>query len=97
LNESIQTLQFQNADAQVKRAQFTIQTNKNNMDLASEVYENTTLQYKQGVASLSYLLNAELSYREAQNNYINSLLDYYLADLDVEKANGTLQHYYQQL
>lgn len=97
LNEAQQSLQFQNADAQARRAQSTIQTNKDNMDLAAEVYDNTTLQYRQGVASISDLLNAELSYREAQNNYINALLDYYLADLAVQKANGTLQTYYQQL
>lgn len=97
LNEDLQNLQFQNAGAAVTRAQSTIATNKNNMELASEVYENTTLQHKQGIATISELLNAELSYREAQNNYINSLLDYYLADLDVQKANGTLRSYLDKL
>ncbi len=97
LNEDMQNLQFQNAGAAVRRAQSTISTNRNNMELASEVYENTTLQYRQGVATLSDLLNAELAYREAQNNYINSLLDFYLADLDVQKANGTLRNYYEGL
>jgi outer membrane protein len=97
LNEERQKLQYQNAGAAVARAQRTIATNRSNMELASEVYENATLQYRQGVASISDLLNAELSYREAQNNYINSLLDFYLADLDVQKANGTLRDYYEQL
>lgn len=97
LNEDLQNLQFQNAGAAVTRAQSTINTNRSNMELASEVYENATLQYKQGVATISELLNAELSYREAQNNYITSLLDFYLADLDVQKANGTLRDYYQKL
>lgn len=67
------------------------------MDLASEVYENTTLQYRHGVASLTDLLNAELSYREAQNNYISSLLDFYLADLNVQLANGSIQQFYEHL
>ncbi len=97
LNEDLQNLQFQNAGAAVTRAQSTIATNKNNMELASEVYENATLQHKQGVATISELLNAELSYREAQNNYIGSLLDYYLADLDVQKANGNLRNYFEKL
>ena len=97
LNEELQNLQFQNAGAAVTRAQSTIITNKNNMELANEVYENTTLQYSQGIANLSDLLNSELSYREAQNNYINSLLDFYLADLDVRKANGTLIQSMNQL
>lgn len=97
LNESTQNLQYQNAEAQSQEARTTILTNKENMTLASEVYDNTTLQYKQGVASLSDLLNAELSYKEAQNNYINSLLQYYIADLAVQKANGTLQQYFEKL
>lgn len=97
LNEDRQNLAFENAGTAVKRAQSTISTNKENMELASEVYENATLQYKQGIATLSDLLNAENSYREAQNNYIGSLLDFYLADLDVQKANGTLRDYYQKL
>lgn len=97
LNEAMQKLQFDNAGAAVSRAQSVINTNKNNMDLANEVYENTTLQYRQGLATLSQLLNAELSYREAQNNYINSLLEFYLADLDVQKANGSLEEYLGKL
>jgi outer membrane protein len=97
LNEDRQNLAFENAGIAVKRAQSTIITNKQNMELASEVYENTTLQYRQGIATLSDLLNAENAYREAQNNYIGSLLDYYLADLEVQRANGTLRDYYQQL
>jgi outer membrane protein len=97
LNEELQNLQFQNAGAAVTRAQSTIVTNKNNMELANEVYENTTLQYSQGIANLTDLLNAELSYRESQSNYINSLLDFYLADLDVRKANGTLIQSFSQL
>ncbi len=97
LNRSLQNLQYQNAESQANEAQRTIVTNKENMDLASEVYDNTTLQYRHGVASLSDLLNAELSYKEAQNNYIESLLQYYLADLSVHKANGTLGKYFNQL
>ncbi len=97
LNHQSQELQFQNATSKVLQAQSTIQTNKSNMDLASEVYENTTLQYRHGVASLTDLLNAELSYREAQNNYISSLLDFYLADLNVQLANGSIQQFYEHL
>jgi len=97
INEASQNLQYQNAEAQSSEARTTIMTNKENMALAREVYDNTTLQYKQGVASLSDLLNAELSYKEAQNNYINSLLQYYIADLAVQKANGTLQQYFNKL
>lgn len=97
LNESLQNLQYQNAEASSNEARTAILTNKENMQLAAEVYDNTTLQYRQGVASLSDLLNAELSYKEAQNNYISSLLNYYIADLAVKRANGKLEQYFNQL
>lgn len=97
LNASSQNLQYQNAKSQSNEARSTILTNKENMALASEVYDNTTKQYRQGIASLTDLLNAELSYKEAQNNYINSLLQYYIADLAVKKANGNLEDYLNQL
>lgn len=97
LNKSLMNLQYQNAESQSREAKRMIGINQSNMDLAQEVYDNTTLQYREGVASLSDLLNAELANKEAQNNYINSLLNYYLADLGVRKANGTLREYFAQL
>ncbi len=97
LNKRNQKLNYQNAESQSNQAQRTIISNKSNMELASNVYNNTSLQYRHGAASLSDLLNAELSYKEAQNNYIESLLQYYLADLSVHKANGTLNQYLNQL
>lgn len=97
LNGSLMQLQYKNAESQSNEAQRMMLTNKENLELAQEVYDNTTLQYQQGVATLSDLLNAELSYKEAHNNYINSLLKYYIADLSVHKANGTLQEYYKSL
>lgn len=95
--EQALNLQFQNAEAQLIRAQTMIHTSESNMELAEEVYDNTSLQHREGLASLSDLLNAELAYREAQTNYITALLDYYLADLAVQKTNGTLKNYYENL
>jgi outer membrane protein TolC len=97
LSQANQNLQFLNAGSRVQRAQATLASNKANLDLASEVYENVSLQYRQGVGSLSDLLNAETSYSDAQNNYIQSMIDLYLSQLDIERANSTLETYYQQL
>src|SRR5690606_21278415 len=97
LNEELTSLRFQNAKLMMNRAQNNIASNKENMELAKEVYDNTTLQYNNGVANLSQLLNAELSYREAQNIYINAMLEYYLADLEIQKTNGTLRSFYNAI
>ncbi len=97
LKEDQQRLTFQNADLSFNRAETTIATNKENMDLAKEVYDNVSLQHREGLASLTELLNAENSYQQAQSNYVQSLLDYYIAEIDLRKANGSLTEYYNNL
>lgn len=96
-NEDLAGLQFQNAKLKLSNANATINLNKDNMELAKEVFENTTLQYNEGVASLAELLNAELAFREAQNNYINSMVNFFIADLDVQKSNNTLTEFFNNL
>jgi outer membrane protein len=97
ISQASQNLQFLNAGTRVNRAKTTLGVNRDNVDLAAEVYENTALQYRQGVGTLSDMLNAESSYNDAQNNYIQSLVDYYLARLDVARSNTTLEDYYKSL
>lgn len=97
LSEELMRLQFNNSKNNLLRARRTIETNKKNVELAQKVYDNTNLQYKEGTASLSQLLNAELSLREANNNYTQSLIDFFKADLELNKANGTLRTYLSQL
>jgi len=97
LNEDNQNLLFQNSVVSMQRTDSTISSNRNNMSLAREVYENTELAYQQGAADLSSLLNAETSYRESETNYLQSLLDYYQAQLNIHKAAGTLKEYFNQL
>lgn len=72
-------------------------SNKENLELAKSVFDNTTLQYQKGVASLSDMLNAEYSFKEAQTNYINSLVNYLVSRMDLERAKGSLSNYINQL
>ena len=97
LKEDQQRLTFQNAGLSYFRAENTITNNKENMDLAKEVYDNVSLQNREGLASLTDLLNAENSYQQAQSNYVQSLLDYYIAEIELRRANGTLIEFYNNL
>lgn len=97
VSEELMRLQYTNSRNNLLRARSTIETNKANVALAQKVYDNTNLQYKEGTASLSQLLNAELSLRDANNNYTQSLIDFFKADLELNKANGTLQQYFSAL
>ncbi len=54
------------------------------------MYNQSQLQYKEGVATLSDLLNSETELRNAQNNYINALVQLKLAALELKKAGGNL-------
>ncbi len=97
LNVASYELQFNNAQTQLQRAQVSLQNDERNIKLAQEVYDVTTLQYKQGTKPLTDLVNAETSYRQAQSDYINSLLNYNQARLDLEQSQGSLLSFYNQL
>lgn len=97
LNTESFKLQYNNAESQLVRAKTNTENDDRTVKLAQEVYDITTLQYKQGTKSLTDLLNADKSYREAQSNYINSLINYYQAQLDLEQSQGTLLNFYNQL
>jgi outer membrane protein TolC len=86
-------LQFQNALMQLERNRTNLLNDKANMNLAKNVFEQTSLLYQKGSASLSDFLNAENSYKEAQINYINSLLNLKQAEIDLHKADGTIQQF----
>ncbi len=58
--------------------------------LAEKVYTQTQLQFKEGTASLTEVIQAENSLREAQNNYLTTLVNLRSAELDWKKATGNL-------
>lgn len=97
LNTAAYQLQFSNAQSQIQKSQTNIQNDDRTVKQAQEVYNITTLQYKQGTKSLTDLINADNSYRQAQSNYINSLINFYQARLDLEQSQGTLLTFYNQL
>lgn len=99
LNLSIGQLemQFQNANRQLEENITTLTSNKNNMDLAQRVYETSQFEYSKGVSTISDLLNADFSYRQAQSNYISSMLNLVGNRLIYERAKGTISSFVNQL
>jgi outer membrane protein TolC len=91
ISETNLTLQFQNAQTKLLSSYSNAQTNKENLSLAQDVFTTTSLQYQKGTASLTELLNADYSYKEAQNNYITSVINYYIANIELERAKGNLK------
>jgi len=83
-------LQYRNARFQLERNRTALVTDRENLQLAQEVFNQTTLLYEKGAASLTDLLNAETSYNQSRTNYLNSVVNLKLAELDFERSKGTL-------
>lgn len=84
----------ENAYTQINNSVITLRSQKSNMELAQQVLDNVENNYKNGLASLTDLLDAENSYADAQNNHTAALLDYKLAEVQLKKANGELKTFY---
>jgi outer membrane protein TolC len=83
-------LDYMSADTRLLSSTSTVSTDEDNLHLAERVFANTNLQYQQGLASLSDLLNADYQLKEARNNWTTSVLNRSIAVIDLEKAKGTL-------
>ena len=84
-------LSLQNAITQLNNSLITLNTQKENVNLAQEVLSNFENNYEFGLATLTDLLDAETSYADAQNNHTNALLDYKIAEIQLIKAKGELK------
>ncbi|MFT3946495.1 MAG: TolC family protein [Agriterribacter sp.] len=84
-------LASENARYQINNSLLTVNTNKRNISLAKDVLDNTQNNYKNGLATLTDLLDAEKAYADAQNNLTISLLGYKVAEIQLIKANGNLK------
>ncbi len=90
-------LEYENAKTKMVKAQSDVENNSRNIELATSVFKTTDLQYQKGVTDLTNWLNAQSSLKEAENNYLTSLYNFYLARIDLEKSNGTLKNFYNSL
>lgn len=90
-------LDYRSADTRLLANTSTVENDEQSLRLAERVFTNTNLQYQQGTASLSDLLNADYQLKEARNNWTTSLLNRSIAVIDVERAKGTLLDYVNTL
>jgi outer membrane protein TolC len=91
LNSKYLDTNYKNASNSLLSAWSNLQDQKENKELANEVYEQVKLQYDEGMASLTDLLNVETSLLEAENLFNQQLLKYNLAEIELLKATGKLK------
>jgi outer membrane protein len=61
-----------------------------NLALANKLYIQKQLEYKNNTASLSDIISVENTVKSAQTNYLNTLIQLKIAELDLKKSNGQL-------
>jgi outer membrane protein TolC len=74
----------------ISNALIALDEQKNNMQLAEQVYNQTKLKYEQGLGSNLEVTNADTELRAAQNNYFSALYDVIVARVNYLKAIGKL-------
>lgn len=68
----------------------TMDFQKQNMELATRVYEQTKVKYEAGLGSNTEINAAQVDLKAAQTNYINAMYDAIIARVDFMKATGKL-------
>jgi hypothetical protein len=58
------------------------------MDLAEQIFKRAQLKLKEGVGSSTELLMAETELKNAQTNYLTTLYDLMVAQVNVKKSIG---------
>ncbi len=88
-------LQLINANTQLENSVKNLDINKSNIRLAKNVLDVTTVQYQKGVISYTDWMSAEYGYKEAEQNYMNSLVKYIQSKLEADRANNNIYLYKQ--
>lgn len=83
-------LQITNSKLKIAVASKNVETNLAQIDFAKTIYDKTVIQQKNGVASITDVLLADSTVREAQQNYLSAIVDYLKADLELKKISGNL-------
>lgn len=91
LTDSINN-EYTTALSNYKASLFNYNLLKENVDIATEVYNTIQLQYKAGIKTYLDVIIAESDLRSAQVNYTNALYNLLSTKLDVDKALGNIQY-----
>ncbi|WP_432713526.1 TolC family protein [Pedobacter sp.] len=84
-------LSYENAKIALRNSITTINSQRENVILADEIYKSTQNNYNNGLAALTDLLDTENALTEAQNSYTQALLNYKIAEIQLIKSNGNIK------
>lgn len=87
--------QYLNATNELMNNQRNFKKQKDNYLLAEDVYQVTTDRYREGIASMTEVLQDEMRMSEAQNNYLSAHYNYQVANLALLKLTGQMDRLLQ--
>jgi outer membrane protein TolC len=85
------TADYQNAVNNFYNNKTNVERQNQNIELAEKVYNETALKYREGLATMSNLLQDEMSLNSAQANYLTALYSYKEAELKIMSLNGQIK------
>lgn len=88
--EKMISLEIQQAQINYTKAIESLKIQKRNLSLAQENLKSIKLENEKGIVNNIEVVNSEADFRQAQNNYFNSLYQVYIAKIDLDKSLGTL-------
>jgi outer membrane protein len=84
-------MQRANANNALSANRAALESQQRNIELAQKVYTTTQAQFVGGIASMTDIVNAETSLRDAQTNYLRALVQVKLGELDLIKTTGNIR------
>lgn len=89
LREGMQ-LEYEQARGEKERAGATILARQRTIEAAQRVYDLTLMRYEKGLATQLEVSDARLALLQARTNLAQALSDFYIADVQLQRALGTL-------
>ena len=84
---------YRQAEIAIQNAEMNLEELPVQLSSATDVYNQKLAQYKAGIINLVDLTNAAFVLDRSQNDYIETLADWYLAQLDKSWTIGDLDHF----
>ena len=86
---------YQNAVNNYQNSKANVARQKQNIALAERVYDETALKFREGLATMTGLLQDEMSLSSAQANYLTALYNYREAEIKIMSLNGEIRNLFK--
>lgn len=84
-------VEYRNAVNNYYNHRMNVERQQQNIELAKKVYQETSLKYKEGLSSMSDLLQDEIGLDNAQAGFLNALYSFKEAELHIMLLNGEIK------